>query len=119
MHSSTSLAMPGGSFSAASSRVTSSWLAGCDSDKASADTALREFAQSNLHELTVHHKNHDHDHNPPDGSNWELLCIYCHDNEHQRELEEQADGPAATRPGDVATHAPFAGLKALLARGKR
>ena len=39
--------------------------------------------------------------------------------EHQRELEAQAEGPAATRPGDVATHAPFAGLKALLARGKR
>ncbi|MFA7667514.1 MAG: HNH endonuclease, partial [Burkholderiaceae bacterium] len=22
------------------------------------------------------------DDNPPDGSNWELLCLYCHDNEH-------------------------------------
>jgi len=27
---------------------------------------------------------HNHDNNPPDGSNWELLCLYCHDNEHQR-----------------------------------
>lgn len=74
---------------------------------------------ANLPELTVHHRDHNHDHNPPDGSNWELLCIYCHDNEHQRELEAQAEGPAAARPADLATHAPFAGLKALLERGKR
>src|ERR1039457_2743459 len=40
----------------------------------------REFAGKNLRELTVHHKDHNHDNNPPDGSNWELLCIYCHDN---------------------------------------
>jgi len=32
-------------------------------------------------------QDHDHDNNPPDGSNWELLCLYCHDNEHQRQLE--------------------------------
>ena len=79
----------------------------------------REFAGKKLKELTVHHRDHDHDNNPPDGSNWELLCIYCHDNEHQRELEAQAEGPASTRPGDLATHAPFAGLKALLERGER
>ena len=79
----------------------------------------REFTLANLPELTVHHRDHNHDHNPPDGSNWELLCIYCHDNEHQRELEAQAEGPAAARPGDVATHTPFAGLQALLERGKR
>ena len=24
--------------------------------------------------------------NPPDGSNWENLCIYCHDDEHSRGL---------------------------------
>jgi hypothetical protein len=47
----------------------------------------REFNRSNLRELTVHHRDHDHDNNPEDGSNWELLCIYCHDNEHQRLLE--------------------------------
>jgi hypothetical protein len=39
------------------------------------------------HQLTVHHKDHNHDNNPPDGSNWELLCVYCHDNEHSRALE--------------------------------
>ncbi|MCI0654479.1 MAG: YajD family HNH nuclease, partial [Methylococcaceae bacterium] len=38
----------------------------------------REFTHSNLRELTVHHKDHDHDNNPEDGSNWELLCLYCH-----------------------------------------
>ena len=43
----------------------------------------REFAGKKLRELTVHHKDHNHDNNPPDGSNWELLCLYCHDNEHQ------------------------------------
>ena len=45
----------------------------------------RELSGKRLRELTVHHKDHDHDHNPPDGSNWELLCIYCHDNEHARD----------------------------------
>ena len=44
----------------------------------------REFSRDNLSELTVHHRDHNHDNNPPDGSNWELLCIYCHDDEHAR-----------------------------------
>ena len=44
----------------------------------------REFSGKKLRELTVHHKDHNHDYNPPDGSNWELLCLYCHDNEHSR-----------------------------------
>jgi hypothetical protein len=35
----------------------------------------REFSGRKLRELTVHHKDHDHDNNPPDGSNWELLCL--------------------------------------------
>ncbi len=34
----------------------------------------REFEGRRLKELTVHHRNGDHDFNPPDGSNWELLC---------------------------------------------
>lgn len=41
----------------------------------------REFVYSNLRELTVHHIDHDHTNNPEDGSNWELLCLYCHDHE--------------------------------------
>ncbi len=42
----------------------------------------REFSGKALRELTVHHKDSDHMNNPPDGSNWELLCLYCHDDEH-------------------------------------
>ena len=42
----------------------------------------REFEAENLHLLTVHHKDGNHDHNPPDGSNWENLCTYCHEAEH-------------------------------------
>jgi hypothetical protein len=75
----------------------------------------REFTHANLRELTVHHRDHNHDNNPPDGSNWELLCLYCHDNEHQKQLEAAAGtggGGANAAPG--ATHSPFADLKALL-----
>ena len=74
----------------------------------------REFSGVRLSELTVHHKDHNHDNNPPDGSNWELLCLYCHDNEHARVLEEQQQkrGPAGGPP--TATHNPFAALGGLL-----
>src|SRR2546422_10775604 len=44
----------------------------------------REFDASNLHLLTVHHKDGNHENNPPDGSNWENLCAYCHEDEHSR-----------------------------------
>ena len=76
----------------------------------------REFTRANLRELTVHHRDHNHDNNPPDGSNWELLCVYCHDNEHQRELEAAAGRTLRTPGGEVATHNPFADLKALLGK---
>ncbi len=56
----------------------------------------REFSGKRLRELTVHHKDHNHDNNPPDGSNWELLCIYCHDMEHQRYLDEEEGGQELT-----------------------
>src|SRR5262249_70319 len=71
----------------------------------------REFTRANVRELTVHHRDHNHDNNPRDGSNWELLCLYCHDNEHQRQVEATGGGnkPPARRPR--ATHAPFAGLQ--------
>ncbi|MFQ5666500.1 MAG: YajD family HNH nuclease [Candidatus Binatia bacterium] len=46
----------------------------------------REFDESNLHLLTVHHKDGNHDNNPADGSNWENLCAYCHEAEHSRDL---------------------------------
>ena len=38
----------------------------------------REFTRENLQQLTVHHRDHNHDNNPTNGSNWELLCLYCH-----------------------------------------
>ncbi len=76
----------------------------------------REFTRSNLAELTVHHKNHDHDYNPADGSNWELLCLYCHDNEHQRHTEALASQGIALdgAKAPAATFNPFAGLKNML-----
>ncbi len=74
----------------------------------------REFSGTRLRELTVHHKDHDHDNNPPDGSNWELLCLYCHDNEHMRLLEQQARPNNSGDQQSIATHNPFASLKTLL-----
>lgn len=76
----------------------------------------RSFTRENLHELTVHHKDHNHDNNPPDGSNWENLCIYCHDYEHQK-YEEYLKGVGVEPPSRKAsesTHKPFADLKNLL-----
>jgi hypothetical protein len=80
----------------------------------------REFTRANLHLLTVHHKDHNHDHNPPDGSNWELLCLYCHDNEHARHVDSIGHGGAMAggKPESPATYQPFADLKALLKRGE-
>jgi 5-methylcytosine-specific restriction endonuclease McrA len=75
----------------------------------------REFGRSNVQQLTVHHKDHNHDNNPPDGSNWELLCVYCHDNEHSRELEAAArEGSGVRDDTATATHRPFANLAELL-----
>lgn len=84
----------------------------------------REFTRENLQQLTVHHKDHNHDNNPKDGSNWELLCLYCHDNEHSRELEADAARQAGTLGGgrdkrNRATANPFANLKDLLKSGGR
>jgi len=77
---------------------------------------MREFTRANLHELTVHHRDHNHDNNPPDGSNWELLCLYCHDNEHARYLDGEATASAADAgsSGPQVTHKGLAGLEALL-----
>jgi len=78
----------------------------------------REFDHTNLSELTVHHRDHDHDNNPSDGSNWELLCIYCHDNEHQRQLEaHMGNGSTSESKGNTTTHNPFADLKSMM-KGK-
>lgn len=76
----------------------------------------REFTRSNLSELTVHHRDHNHDNNPEDGSNWELLCLYCHDNEHARQVRSGGaafpDGGKRVPP--TATFKPFADLKSRL-----
>ena len=46
----------------------------------------REFTGANRQLLTVHHKDGNHHNNPPDGSNWENLCAYCHEDIHSREV---------------------------------
>ena len=75
----------------------------------------RDFAGKKLHELTVHHKDHNHDNNPPDGSNWELLCLYCHENEHARNDVAHAYGePSDPDAPASSTYQPFAGLDKLL-----
>ncbi len=76
----------------------------------------REFSGKRLRELTVHHKDHNHDNNPADGSNWELLCLFCHDNEHSRYVNEdyyEEDKPGEKREATT-TFKPFAGLDSLL-----
>ena len=80
----------------------------------------REFSGENLRELTVHHKDHNHDNNPPDGSNWELLCLYCHDNEHARyqAADQYRSSTQDAEPVPSSSHAPFAGLDELLKHKK-
>ncbi len=74
----------------------------------------REFTRKNLSELTVHHRDHNHDNNPEDGSNWELLCLYCHDNEHQRLIDAGGATGNKNQQENIATSNPFANLKDLL-----
>ena len=78
----------------------------------------REFTRTNLRELTVHHKNHNHDYNPEDGSNWELLCLYCHDNEHSRYTDNDGRKASGESNQTVATGNPFADLKAMMGNKK-
>lgn len=73
----------------------------------------REFTVSRLRELTVHHKDHNHNNNPADGSNWELLCLFCHDAEHEAHPDTVIEaGADAARPN--ATFKAFADLGSLL-----
>lgn len=76
----------------------------------------REFTRANLSELTVHHVNHNHDDNPADGSNWELLCLYCHDEEHSKFENFVRYGSTAEKARSAATYNPFAGLRDALDR---
>jgi HNH endonuclease len=81
----------------------------------------REFSGKRLRELTVHHKDHDHNNNPPDGSNWELLCIYCHENEHARNqvADAYATESGGQSPDKNFSHKPFAELAELMKDKKK
>jgi 5-methylcytosine-specific restriction endonuclease McrA len=73
----------------------------------------RTFEHSNLQLLEVHHKNNNHHDNSPDGRNWELLCTYCHENEHSKVKDMKGrSGSSDILPS--ATFNPFADLKAML-----
>ena len=78
----------------------------------------RTFTHANLQLLEVHHKNGNHDDNPPDGSNWELLCTYCHEHEHSK-LKDMAGRTETGAELQSATHNPFAELKAMLDARKK
>ena len=71
-----------------------------------------QLSPRNLQLLEVHHP----DNNPVDGSDWELLCTYCHENEHERFLTEHGRDPESPGLSEAtpATHQPFANLKALI-----
>ena len=76
----------------------------------------RELTGKRLRELTVHHKDHNHDNNPPDGSNWELLCLYCHDYEHEKLLSSNRHEAGSDDDGSPAPSIfqPFENLDSLL-----
>jgi 5-methylcytosine-specific restriction endonuclease McrA len=80
----------------------------------------REFEGKKMRELTVHHRDHNHDNNPADGSNWELLCLYCHDHEHTQGVQEQrsTDGPTDRQSKPTLAHSPFAALADKLKQSK-
>ena len=75
----------------------------------------RALSGKRLRELTVHHKDHDHNNNPPDGSNWELLCLYCHDHEHDKHgIAGYYDGSVAEdNQPSPSIFKPFEGLEPL------
>ena len=75
----------------------------------------REFSGKHIRELTVHHRDHNHDNNPLDGSNWELLCLYCHEQEHsRRDAAHTGTDSAGDERSPQATYQPFADLEQLV-----
>ena len=78
----------------------------------------RTFTHANLQLLEVHHKNGNHDDNPEDGSNWELLCTYCHEHEHSK-LKDMAGRTDTGQALPASTFNPFAELKAMLESKKK
>ena len=76
----------------------------------------RAFEGARLRELTVHHKDHNWKNNPPDGRNWELLCLYCHDHEHEKyKMADYSAGAAENLEPAPSIFQPFAGLGRLKA----
>ena len=62
----------------------------------------RDFDETKRHLLTVHHKDGNHHNNPPDGSNWENLCAYCHEDVHSRGLlGDYLEGTSVSREETV------------------
>ena len=82
-------------------------------DKPKEYNSLVYSTYSNLSQLTVHHIDHNHDNNPADGSNWELLCLYCHDHEHSK-YTIQGSAVIAGEKGPQVKYNPFANLKSML-----
>ena len=76
----------------------------------------REFSGKRLKELTVHHRDHDHQHNPPDGSNWEMLCLYCHDHEHEKlqDAKHMNVRASSVKPKETGFASPFESLGSLM-----
>jgi predicted HNH restriction endonuclease len=77
----------------------------------------REFTESQRKLLTVHHKDGNHHNNPADGSNWENLCVYCHEDVHSRGvlaeyLGDKAHGREVSLVYDDSPNSVGAGLMA-------
>jgi plasmid stability protein len=81
----------------------------------------REITVANRHLLTVHHKDGNHQNNPPDGSNWENLCVYCHEDVHSRGLlGDYLEGTAASREETIVYRSePSPGVQGLGTLGDR
>ncbi len=69
----------------------------------------REFTESKRQILTVHHKDGNHHNNPADGSNWENLCVYCHEDAHSRGLLAEYLGNNSGRDVSLVYDDPQAG----------
>ena len=81
--------------------------------------SAREFTHATVRMRAVHHRDHDHENNPSDGSNWEPLCVYCHRNEHARILDSAGRQQAPGKKSEsVAVHQPFAEFASVL-KGKK
>jgi predicted HNH restriction endonuclease len=57
----------------------------------------KDFTGKDRKQITVHHKDFNHNNNPRDGSNWENLCVYCHEDVHSRHLVEDSINPGSAR----------------------